>query len=96
MRRFTRYGIGSRERVVAWEPPHHLGYVIVKGFPVRHYRADVHLDPDGPGTTVTWAATFDEMIPGTGRLMAAVLTRMIGRFASGVAAHAGRLHDQAA
>ncbi len=41
VRRFTRFGIGSQEEVVAWEPPHHLGYTILKGFPVRHYRADV-------------------------------------------------------
>ncbi len=94
VRRFTRFGIGSREEVVAWEPPHHLGYTIVKGFPVRHYRADVVLAPDGSGTTISWSATFDTMIPATGRLMTAVVTRMIGRFASGAAAYAGLLHDQ--
>ena len=55
----------------------------------------MHLAPDGSGTTVTWSATFDEMVPATGGLMAAVLTRMIGRFASGAPAYAGRLHDQA-
>jgi Polyketide cyclase / dehydrase and lipid transport len=95
VRRFTRYGIGSREEVVAWEPPGHLAYTILAGFPVRNYRADVHLVPDGSGTIVTWAATFDEKIPATGRLMAAVLARMISRFASGAAAHASGLHDQA-
>ena len=81
--------------MVAWDPPHHLGYTIVQGFPVRGYRADVRLTPDGPGTIVTWTATFDEKIPATGRLMAVVLTQMIRRFASGAAAHAGRLHDEA-
>lgn len=95
VRRFTRYGIGSREQVVAWDPPHHLAYIIVRGFPVRRYRADVHLAPDGTGTTVTWAATFDELVPATGRLMSAVLTRMISRFVSGAAAYAGKLHEEA-
>ncbi|MGD0392933.1 MAG: SRPBCC family protein [Acidimicrobiales bacterium] len=94
VRRFTKFGIGSREEVVAWEPPHHLAYTIVKGFPVRHYRADVVLAPDGSGTTVSWSATFDTMIPATGRLMAVVVARMIGGFASGAAAYAGQLHDQ--
>src|ERR1019366_10277052 len=28
IRRFTTLGMGSREEVVLWEPPHHLGYVI--------------------------------------------------------------------
>jgi len=93
VRRFTRFGVGSREEVVAWDPPRHLGYTILSGFPVRHYRADVILAPDGPGTMITWSATFDERIPATGRLMAAVLTRMVGGFASGLADHAGRLHD---
>ncbi len=91
LRRFTRYGIGSTEEVVAWEPPRHLGYTIVKGFPVRRYRADVTLEARGSGTLITWSATFDEMIPGTGRLMRSVLGRITGRFASGLAGYADRL-----
>jgi hypothetical protein len=88
VRRFTRYGIGSREEVVAWEPPRHLAYSILSGFPVRHYRADVFLTPDGQGTLISWSATFDEKIPATGRLMVIVLERMIGRFAQSAARHA--------
>ncbi len=90
LRRFTRFGIGSLERVVAWDPPHHLGYTIVKGFPVRNYRADVTCTPDGPGTRVIWTATFDPKIAGTGHLLVLVLNRMLGGFASGVASHAAR------
>jgi hypothetical protein len=85
VRRFTSHGIGSTEEVVAYEPPHHLGYAIVKGFPVRHYRADVTCEHDGTGTAITWAATFDEMVPGTGRLMVVVLTRLLQRFATAAA-----------
>jgi hypothetical protein len=92
LRRFSRYGIGSREEVVAWEPPHHLGYTIVKGFPVRNYRADVELTPDGSGTLITWSSTFDEKIPGTGRLMEAVIARISRGFASDAAAYADRHH----
>ncbi len=33
----------SREEVVVWEPPSHLGYVILSGMPVRNYRADIKL-----------------------------------------------------
>jgi hypothetical protein len=94
VRRFTRYGIGSREEVVAWDPPRHLGYSIVKGFPVRHYRADVILTPVGSGTLITWSATFDEKIPGTGHLMVLVLKRLISRFASGAARYADQLQGQ--
>ncbi len=69
IRRFTAYGTGSREEVVAWEPPHHLGYTILSGFPVRNYRSDVRLTSNGTGTTVTWAGTYDERFPGTGALL---------------------------
>jgi hypothetical protein len=91
VRRFTKNGIGSREEVVAWDPPHHLAYRILSGFPVRHYRADVTITPEEPGCLITWSATFDPKIPGTGRLIVAVVRRMIGRFAAGAAGYAERL-----
>lgn len=92
LRRFTSRGIGSTEEVVAFEPPHHLGYTIVKGFPVRHYRADVRLRPEGSGTLITWSGTFDEKIPGSGRILESVLSRMMGRFATGAARYADQQH----
>ena len=84
IRRFTTLGMGSREEVVSWEPPHHLGYVILSGFPVRNYRGDVVLTADGGRTTLTWSSSFDTKIPGTGRLMHEVLFFIIRRFAAGV------------
>ena len=91
LRRFTSYGVGSTEEVVAWDRPHHLAYRIVRGFPVRNYRADVTLtaDPDG-GTRITWEGRFDPKLPGTGPLLAAILPRMMQRFADDLAAHADR------
>ena len=117
VRRFTRWGMGSKEQVAAWDPPHHLRYTILSGFPVRDYVADVTLAPDEDlaadealtpdqalvpdeplvpdehGTLITWSATFDPKVPGTGRLMAAVLQRMISGFASGVARYAEERHE---
>jgi hypothetical protein len=84
IRRFTSHGVGSREEVVVWEPPHHLGYVILSGFPVRNYRADLVLVAEGDGSRITWSASFDTKIPGTGRLMREVLHHIIGRFTAGV------------
>ncbi len=84
IRRFTTLGMGSREEVVSWEPPRHLGYVILSGFPVRNYRGDVVLTADGGRTTLTWSSSFDTKIPGTGRLMHEVLFFIIRRFAAGV------------
>jgi len=94
VRRFTRYGVGSTEEVVAYDPPHHLGYAILKGFPVRHYRADVRCAAEGSGTLVTWSGRFDELLPGTGRVLVLVLEQMVGRFATAVCAYADRQHGQ--
>ena len=90
VRHFTRYGIGSREEVLAFDPPTHLAYSILSGFPVRNYRAEVTLSPDEGGTQITWTATFDEKVPGTGRLTELMLGRMIGGFASGLARYAAK------
>jgi hypothetical protein len=92
VRRFTRWGMGSKEQVAVWDPPHHLRNTILSGFPVRDYVADVTLAPDGDGTLITWSSTFDAKVPGTGRLMAAVLRRMINGFASSVARFADQRH----
>ena len=88
IRKFTRVGIGSREEVVAWDPPHHLGYRILSGFPVRDYRADVTLEAAGTGTRIEWAGSYTPRWPGTGPLLQAVLARMMQRFADDVARYA--------
>lgn len=88
MRRFTTLGIGSREEVLAWDPPHHLAYTILRGFPVRHHRADVFFDTDSgvepPGTIVTWTARFDGRVPGTGKLMELAMRALLRQFVRGV------------
>jgi hypothetical protein len=88
VRRFTRMGVGSREEVVAWDPPHHLAYRILSGFPVRDYRADVTLVPHEGGTRIEWAGTYEPRFPGTGAVLRAVLPRMMQRFADDLARHA--------
>jgi uncharacterized protein YndB with AHSA1/START domain len=90
IRKFTRYGMGSREEVLAFDPPTHLAYAILSGFPVRNYRADVTLSPDAGGTQIVWSATFDEKVPGSARLTELMLQRMIGKFASGLARYAAK------
>ena len=88
IRKFTRFGVGSREEVLAWDPPGHLAYRILSGFPVRNYRSDVTLTPDGTGTRIEWAGCYDPKWPGTGPVIAAVLGKMMQRFADDLAAHA--------
>jgi uncharacterized protein YndB with AHSA1/START domain len=96
VRSFTRFGVGSKEEVVEWDPPTHLAYTILKGFPVRHYRADIMLAPalgtggapSSTGTTLTWSVTFDARYPGTGAVLRVVLGIIISRFAGAVCRYA--------
>jgi Polyketide cyclase / dehydrase and lipid transport len=81
LRRFAFGPGGSKEEVVAWDPPHHLGYVVVRGLPVRSYRADVHLDQDDTGTVVTWRCRVEPLVPGTGGALRVALRAMVGGFA---------------
>lgn len=50
---------GSREEIVAFDPPTHLAYELRSGLPVQDYRSDVTLTPtpDG-GTSIEWRSTF--------------------------------------
>jgi hypothetical protein len=60
IRRFGFPAYASREEVVAFEPPTHLGYTMLKGLPLPGYRSDVTLAPapDG-GTDIAWVSSFD-------------------------------------
>jgi hypothetical protein len=83
----SRFG-GSREEVVAHDPPRHLAYVILSGLPVREYRADVDLTPDGSGTRIEWRAVFTPKFAGTGWLLTPFLRTVLRHFARGLARHA--------
>ncbi len=91
LRRFAVGPGGSKEEVVVWDPPRHLGYVAVHGLPVRHYRADVHLDDDGTGTIVTWRCSVEPLVPGTGAALRFGLQRMVQGFARRVCRYADRM-----
>lgn len=90
LRRFTRYGVGSVEEVLAWEPPSHLAYTIVKGFPVRDYRADVRLEPGCDGTLIRWSARFSGIVPAVDGVTEVALRRLFLRFTRDLAAYAER------
>ena len=72
--------VGSREEIVAYEPPKHLAYTILKGLPVRDYRADVYLTADGDGTRIEWSGVFTPKVPGTAGAIRLFLLATIGGF----------------
>jgi uncharacterized protein YndB with AHSA1/START domain len=80
--------VGSREEIVAYEPPTHLAYTILSGLPVRDYRADVRLSPDGSGTRIEWSGSFTPKLPGTAGALRLFLLLTIGSFVRRLASFA--------
>lgn len=78
----------SREEIVESRPPELLAYEVRSGWPVKDYRAEVRLEPDGSGTRIHWSGSFDPVLPGTGALVLAVTRPMITGFARRLAAAA--------
>jgi len=71
----------SREEVVAFEPPHHLGYTMLKGLPISGYRSDVTLAvAPGGGTDIRWESSFDPR-SADGWFWAGVLRVLVTNFA---------------
>ena len=64
IRRLRKGRVRSKERVVALEPPRLFAYEFLSGLPIRHYRADVTLDPEPDGgTAVRWRSSFRARVP---------------------------------
>ena len=63
--RWMRYGRTTTvEKVLESERARRLVYTVVRGIPVRNYRAEVTLSPVGEGTHIRWAASWDRTLPG--------------------------------
>ncbi|HYB89035.1 MAG TPA: SRPBCC family protein [Streptosporangiaceae bacterium] len=78
--RWMRYGRTTTvERVLESEPGRRMTYTVVKGIPVRNYRAEVTLTPEGEGTHIRWSASWDRTLPGriVHRRLRAIYTRVV-------------------
>ena len=63
--RWMRYGRTTTvEKVLESERARRLVYTVVNGIPVRNYRAEVTLSPEGEGTQIRWTASWDRTLPG--------------------------------
>lgn len=65
------------ERVVAFEPPHRLGYAAVSGVPFKGYGGEVVLTEDGGGTRIDYTLTYEPRLPLVERVPVAVVTRVL-------------------
>ena len=62
-----RYGFKypvSVEEILDVEPGKRLAYTVLRGIPVRNYRAEVTLTPSADGTHIRWGASWDRTIMG--------------------------------
>ncbi len=84
--------LGTREQVLVSEPPHHLAYTVVRGMPVRDYRADVHLQPDADGTRMVYEGSFEPLVPGTGPLLRVIMTTAVRTLIASLVRQAERDH----
>lgn len=78
--------VTSVERILVAEQDRRLAYTVVGGIPVRNYRADVTLTPDGDGTRIRWAASWDPTL--AGRIVLRGLRRFYPEMMAGLVAAA--------
>jgi uncharacterized protein YndB with AHSA1/START domain len=52
------------EQVTDVEPGRRMAYTVLRGIPVRNYRAVVTLTPTATGTHIEWVAEWDRTLPG--------------------------------
>jgi len=90
IRVFRRGRTAGRDQIVEIVPGRRFGYVSLSGLPVRDYRAQIDLEPDGDGTTIRWQASFAPKVFGTGWLLDRGLRRFLCECAAGAAAHAAK------
>ena len=83
--------LASLERIVEHVPGERLAYVVDSWAPYTGYRAVVDLVPmtDG-GTRIVWQASFAPKVPGTGRVLRWLLSRIVTGFAHNLARAAER------
>lgn len=54
----------SVEKILEFEEGQRLAYTVIRGIPVRNYRAEVTLTPVADGTRIRWAAAWDNTLLG--------------------------------
>jgi uncharacterized protein YndB with AHSA1/START domain len=90
IRRLGLRRLSSREQIVDYAPPRRLAYTWLARFPVRDYRADVQLSPDGGGTLISWRGEFRPAFPGGAAVMRRFFLATVGGFAQRLAREAER------
>ena len=67
------------ERVLGYDRPTSYRYHVTKGSPFICHQGEICLRADADQTELTWKIRFRPKLPGTGRPLAIVLSRLLGR-----------------
>ena len=86
VRRFSKNGMATVERVVVAADPHTFSYELISGVPVKNYVGTVTLTSlESGGCRINWRSTFDGKYPLVGALVKMALDVFIGRAARDLA-----------
>ena len=79
------------ERILEVEEGRRMAYTVVRGVPVRNYRAEVSLTASGAGTHIRWSADWDRTLLGrlVRRRLADVYVEVVRRLVAAADAEAG-------
>ena len=72
-------GVSVTEQVVTYQPPATYGYRVIKGSPFASHHGEIALRACRDHTELTWTIRFRPKLPGTGRPLAALLSRLLAR-----------------
>ncbi len=86
VRAFKSGRIVTREEVVEREEQRRFAYVLLDGMPIRRYRAEIDLEPEGDGSALRWRSTFSPIVPGTGWVFRVGIERTIASLVAGLTA----------
>jgi polyketide cyclase/dehydrase/lipid transport protein len=77
--------VTGRDTIAELVPDRRFAYTHSSSMPVKDYREQVDLEPDGNGTSIRWVSTFAPKIPGTGPLLRRGLDKFIAEMTNGLA-----------
>jgi len=81
----------SVEKILEVDAPSRIVYTVMRGIPVKNYRAEVTLTPNVPrGTSIRWAATWENTL--MGRLVHRKLQTVYRQVLDALVAESGRQH----
>ena len=89
--RILRSGkVTGRDTIAELVPDRRFAYTHASSLPVKDYRGQIDLEPNGNGTSIRWVSTFAPKIPGTGALLRRGLDKFIADMTDGLAQGAAR------